>query len=820
MLRTLRLLALGSVFLFPALSQAATAFSVQTNDGLALGLDAQGAIQSVSVNGTALPLLGAGGFYVSEVLATDTPLPMDGATRAGTAVLGVATATGANEVTVSGILDALGLSFTAVITGGPALHVSLHITSTRSGDRAFVAYFRVPVDGAGDTWATALDNARTVGTSRVYDSFNWFHSYRTTTSASPLATLTTPAGTLALAIPPTAPSIYRLTYQPPYGFQVEWEVGTAPEPSAFPLGASVEALLYLGDASWGYRAALKRLYLLYSDLWTKRALDGTWYLDQGGLTSISNPEDFAIRFSETTAWVNSYTKAHGVYAMKYTEPWNDHLETDPTGLQTWAQDNSTNANTQTAVSKGEPREVTAQAALLSGVIGRDGLYAGWSDPADFTDPPCCGASQLWRYVLNPDVNIPNWLGFTSVAVGLPHPDNREQAVEEYEDFRQWGVQPTSSSQVYDGVYLDSTNTTGSGWAGWHFFNFRRQHFASASVPLVFDPQSGKVALSQAVSSISAMKRITDMLHAKGEIVMANGMPDPWIFNTGAFCDFVSPGEGYDGTLSILRAVRAASYDKPISYLYNSGVTDQQFQHSLLLGIFPGGAGLSQNRTVYQRWTPIMMEVTGAGWEPLTFAHSDDSGVLVERYGRLDQGKLHFVAHRESGSTTTSHVIMEKSTLGIGAGVTVTARDLVSGSAIPVTDNGDTVQVALSLALEQSAALVVTAASGTPGPTAGETLPPDPPPPSGGGSDAGSGNPPPPADGGTTTPPPADGGTVADAGGDADGGTPPPDQSGSPPPVATASTGGGGCSTGGGGTSFLALAGLALAFGRRRKVRLP
>ena len=796
MQRAHRLLVLASIFLAPALSQAATAFTVRTNDGLGLGLDAHGVLQEVTAGGAALPLLGPGGFFVSEVTGADVPLPMDGATRSGTPLLGIASQTGANEITISGILDAPGISFTAVITGGPALHVSLHIGSTRAVDRAFVAYFRVPVNGAGGTWSTGIDDARTLGTGRAYDSFGWFQNYRTTTSASPLAVVTLGGNGLALAIPPTAPAIYRLTYQPPYGFQVEWEVGAAPDTTAFPQAAQVEALLYAAAPPWGYRAALKRLYLLFPDLWTKRAQDGSWYLDEGGLTSIANPEDFAIRFSETNDWRSGFTTSHGIYALKYTEPWSDHLETDPSGLRTWAQDTAANASAKTLISKGEPRLVTAQAALLSGVIGRDGQYAGWSDPANFTD-----AEGTLRYILNPDVQIPNWLGFTASAAGLTNPLNREQAVEAYEAFRRWGVQPSSAADVYDGIYLDSTNTTGNGWTGWHFFNFRREHFATTSVPLVFDPQTGKVALSQALSSLAAMRRIADLLHGRGEIVMANGLPDPFIFSTGAFCDFVSPGEGYDGTLSVLREVRAASYAKPIAYLYNSAVTDQQFQHAMLYAVFPGGAGISGNRTAYQRWAPIMMEIGGAGWEPLTFARSDDPRVLVERYGRLDRGALHFVVHRESGGTAASNLLLEKATLGIGADVQIAVRDVASGAAMTAVDNGDTLSLPLRLALEQSAVLALTAVSGTPGPTAGETLPSDPPPSGGGGSDGGV------SDGGGGG---SGGGGAVDAG---SGRLPAGDGSGSPPVAASAV--GSGCSTGAAGPGVFGLLALAFAFRRRR-----
>src|SRR6185436_15755354 len=135
----------------------------------------------------------------SEVTSADAPLPYDGATRPGTPLLGAVAQTGANELTISGILDAPGINFTAVITGGAALRVKLRIASTRAVDRAFVAYFRVPVNGAGGTWSTGIDATTTLGTGRAYDSFDWFQSYRTSTSASPLAVLTLGGNGLALA---------------------------------------------------------------------------------------------------------------------------------------------------------------------------------------------------------------------------------------------------------------------------------------------------------------------------------------------------------------------------------------------------------------------------------------------------------------------------------------------------------------------------------------------------------------------------------------------------------------------------------------------
>ncbi|MHB8877209.1 MAG: hypothetical protein ACYC8T_26220, partial [Myxococcaceae bacterium] len=51
-----------TTLLFTTQALAAPTLFVRTNDGLALGFDAQGSIQSVSLDASSLPSLGAGGF--------------------------------------------------------------------------------------------------------------------------------------------------------------------------------------------------------------------------------------------------------------------------------------------------------------------------------------------------------------------------------------------------------------------------------------------------------------------------------------------------------------------------------------------------------------------------------------------------------------------------------------------------------------------------------------------------------------------------------------------------------------------------------------
>ncbi|MHB8874521.1 MAG: hypothetical protein ACYC8T_12605 [Myxococcaceae bacterium] len=720
-MRTSSWLWVCSTLLFTPVSLAAPALSVRTNDGLSLGLDARGAIQQVSVDGTPLPLLGDGGFFISEVTAAQAPLPMDGATRPGAAVLGTATSTGPNEITVTGHVEVLAADFTAVIRGGAALRMTAHLSSNRTGDRAFVIYFRVPVAAEGWKWSGALDASRVLAAGdRGYDEFHWWKDYRTTTSASPVVAINSNTAGLALVIPPTTPTIYRITHQAPYGFQAEWEVGLADEPTRFRNSADVEALLYRVDPKWGYRSALKRLYMLYPKLWTKRALDGSWYIDQSSLSSVENPQDFAMRFSETMTWANSINRDHGIYALRYVEPWNDHIFEGLDVLRAWAADSPDN-QLNTYMAKGEPRQVTAQSALLSGVIGRDGQYAGVNDPANFTDQ-----EGSHRYVQNPDWEIPNFLGFSGNSIDVGRVLNRGQAVEEYEITRQWGKKPASADLIYDGLYLDSTNTSGVGWAGWHMFNFRREHFATTESPLVFDPQSGKVALSQALSGMKSVRRMVELSHGAGKLVMSNGLPDPHTFWTGAWTDFLAPGEGFHMGLDEVRATRVANYTKPMAFLNNSNVTATQFAHSLLYACFPGGAGQNQNRGVYKTWAPILLQVAAAGWEPLTFAHSTDPGVLVERYGRLDRGTLHLVAHRESGSGAASKLVIDKASMGIGEGVKLAGHDLVSNRPLALEDLGATLELPVQLEDEQSVAVRLTVTAGAAGITEGESLPPPAP----------------------------------------------------------------------------------------------
>ena len=105
------------------------------------------------------------------------------------------------------------------------------------------------------------------------------------------------------------------------------------------------------------------------------------------------------------------------------------------------------------------------ALILSGVQNPDGTYVGPDNPAWWWD----WNGDLYRRITNPSPNVPNWRNFSG---GL----NRAQAVEDVEWYTEMGKAPETSSDVYTGLYFDSTAGWWSGWGTVH--NFNPNHWSS------------------------------------------------------------------------------------------------------------------------------------------------------------------------------------------------------------------------------------------------------------------------------------------------------------------------------------------------------
>ncbi len=152
--------------------------------------------------------------------------------------------------------------------------------------------------------------------------------------------------------------------------------------------------------------------------------------------------------------------------MRYNEPWCWHCPgTDPSAVWADTFDISSNWRCQCPHSnRGYDAIECAQADFNSNMTNPDGTLIGPDNGALWTDQ---SSNNSYRWIMNPDPEIPNWQLFTPGTTRAGNAEFREW-------YYQWGTAPSSPSNICRGLYYDST---GGWWAGWEVVhNFNPQHW--------------------------------------------------------------------------------------------------------------------------------------------------------------------------------------------------------------------------------------------------------------------------------------------------------------------------------------------------------
>ncbi len=88
------------------------------------------------------------------------------------------------------------------------------------------------------------------------------------------------------------------------------------------------------------------------------------------------------------------------------------------------------------------------------------------------------------------------------------------------------------------------------------------------------------------------------------------------------------------------------------------------QRTLIYAVWPGsgnGATVEQmekSRALYRKYMPIFRALAEAGWEPVTLARAEPSLVIVERYGRPQDGAVYLAVHNPGRTAVDARVAME------------------------------------------------------------------------------------------------------------------------------------------------------------------
>jgi len=482
-----------------------------------------------------------------------------------------------------------------------------------------------------------------------------------------------------LGIDMSLPIVYRLSAEMNKGLIAEFDVATSPLTEKFPNRAFFKLSHFNFNSNWGMRAALKQYYAIYPESFKKRVTtEGIW-LPFTPLRSIRNWEDFGFAYHETS-WGGSdemngkklpnilSDKGTGVLSFQYTEPWDIQL---PILKKDIAYD--TLISNKMVPLKHQEYIKNSATEDKNGLWHTRRLETPWFDSG-------------WAVSITTNCD-PDLEG-----------NNRYQYVKKDE------ITPAIKMNV-DGIYFDSME-----WNWHHDLNYRNEHFKYTDYPLSFSKIVARPAIWNFTSEFEFMKKIADEMHSQGKLVMGNGHGwNPFAAANldlfGAELSWYSTGDHNTEALDFKRAI---SFQKPIVFLLNEGLNDKAFtdfpfkgyeiyfEKLLAYGFFPSffsvnassdpywkdAEKIENGRPFFKKYIPIIKQIAGAGWEPVTNAICNVESLRIERFGEV--GKLFFTVRNNGNEEAQCIVSLSLEELGIFG--KFSALEVVGAQAIKIENN--------------------------------------------------------------------------------------------------------------------------------------
>ncbi|WP_445738169.1 hypothetical protein [Mariniflexile sp.] len=463
----------------------------------------------------------------------------------------------------------------------------------------------------------------------------------------------------ALGVDMAIPIIYRLSAKTNKGLIEEFDVATSPLTDKFPDRAFFKLSRFNFDANWGMRAALKAYYSIYAESFKKRVTtEGVW-LPFTPLRSIKNWEDFGFAYHELS-WNSSdkkdgksipsiaSDKGTGVLSFQYTEPWDVQLPILKKDIPY-----------NTLVSNEMVPKAHQKYLENSATEDKNGLWQ-----TRRLQTPWFSSGWAVSITTNSDPDL--------------------EGVNRYQYVKQTEITPAVKMNV-DGIYFDSME-----WNWHHDLNYRSDHFKYTDYPLSFSKDVAKPAIWNFTSEFEFMKKIADEMHSQGKLVMGNGHGwNPFAAGNldlfGAELSWYATGDHNSEALDFKRAI---SYQKPIVFLLNEGLNDKAFtdfpykgyeiyfEKLMAYGFFPSFFStdassdpywmdtkkVENGRPFFKKYIPIIKQIAGAGWEPVTYAICENQSLQIERFGT--NGELFFTVRNNGSENIQSTISIDLQALEI------------------------------------------------------------------------------------------------------------------------------------------------------------
>ena len=568
-------------------------------------------------------------------------------------------------------------------TDGGRLRCRVRVRDEAPDDRPLTLYFALPVDAEGWTWWDDIQASRTIGGRGEFYN-NPSHTREPRVSPYPFSCLSDAESALSMSVPLEPPRIQRMVYNAALKtLFIAYDFCLTPAATKQKQTAEFEFALARTDPRWGLRDTVARYYADHPADFVKRIpRDGGWgcwgtYAGNPHLPDLGfqyhwgpDPRGGAETFANSTRFDNE----NGYFSFPYIEWTNLHVTME-------GYESAGNAEILERIrfiadpNRTEPlprwgyhfpyderlgpdydgwMRSLFQAYLTSLIYDGDGMLYGGADRSEF------GLLAAKYIPYNPDPDIPGGAGEFFLTRWLP-------TIERY--------------YADEGVRLD-----GFGWDNFYVrgqaFDYRREHFAYADEPLLFDPVSLRPVVLKDMATYELQKRLVADLRRQGRYLIANQGTISPVPATLALLDVF----GYEWNIGSAAAyARTMAHHKPVCSLpcTSEHYREPYVRDHLLYGAWPGGyydTSAPDYLALMRKYVPIVRRLSAAGWEPLTLARTDPPEVQIERFGGGER-ELLFSLRNPAEASRTVHVTLDEA---LGLAGPLEATELVSGQPVEVS----------------------------------------------------------------------------------------------------------------------------------------
>ncbi len=531
---------------------------------------------------------------------------------------------------------------------------------------------------------------------------------------------------IAIGQPMDEPRVFRIGYLRGEGLSITYDLGLSRAAAKQPGSASFRFVLYRHDAAHGFRGALARYHDLFPQAFRRRARKDGLYGYFRSWLRLPHPGEFGMAFE---LGGHPDGKKYGSYT--FTHPLGN--ECDIRGKDgAWRTGERPAREEVLQVLRAALEDpAAAREAWWQGKYG--GRYSAWGG-APFVDSVRRALNSgilddRGRYCLNLySKNLPQVICNTDPDVPSPNMCEGEWKYYIRPGFELYGVDGVDFDNVGDGPVKAYTD------------NYRREHFAAADIPLVFNYTSLRPTILNGFSQYEFVKQVHDEMRRRGKLMSGNVTILPFLFHA-ALMDKLGGEEGevfwgypgtpfhpYGGYLAFRDYTRCLAYHKPVATLCSQGFrvrhpedpaemerAEDILASSALTGTFANldSSNMEPFRELYRRYVPAVRALSAAGWEPVTHAGVSGhpqvvtgpgdaygrypQGVLVERFGAWPAGNLHLALYNCGPPLPACELVIDHEALGITNPSSLWIEDLLSGRKLDASTEGGraVVQVPLS-----------------------------------------------------------------------------------------------------------------------------